>query len=445
MPFKEHLLAGTAFFMLCAFPAQAADFDEALKSVYEGNPQLQAEREALQATDEGVNQALSGFRPDVELSYQKGRERIRSNGPWTYGNTRVRQATIEQPIFRGGETVARYKQAKKNVKAGRADLHGVEQDVLLDAVTAYADVAERQDVLELSRSNVGVLGKQLGATQERFKVGELTRTDVAQAESRRSRAQADLRQAEGSLQTARATFERVVGRPPGDLSLPPPPQGLPGSLEEAREMALASHPDAVSARYQAKAAEYEVDARTGRLLPNVSLVGRVQRSESVSPFFSGDVDNDEVLLNVRIPIYQSGAEHSRVREAKNLANQARYTELDASNQVNETVRRAWEDYQTSIAVIQSTADAIRASESALEGVKQEQLYGVRTTLDVLDAEQELFSNRVAYVRAERGQTVNGYRLLSAIGRLTARDLGLHVKAYDPALHYDDVKYQLLGF
>jgi len=420
-------------------------FKDALEHAYNYNPALKAERENLAAIDEGVAQAISGFRPTALAGYDKGRQRRDSTGTtWNYQDTTVKSLDIDQPIFNGGETWANYKSAKERVKAGRAQLQNVEQQVLYDTVVAYTDVVEKQLVLKLSQNNVDVLKKQLDATNARFDAGELTRTDVSQSEARLAKAQADERQALGDLTTARVTFKRIIGyEPPDVLALPAIPGILPATLNEAVDWAQAANPGLIAARHIESAASYDINARAGAILPDVSLHGSMDRTDG-SSINGNRLDTDALTVNITIPLYQSGAEWSRLREARSLADRAKFTTLDTHDAVIENVTRSWQDYYTAKAVIISTDQAMHAAEVALEGVRQENEFGVRTILDVLDAEQEAFSSRVNLVKAERAEKVQAYLLLSAVGKLTAKDLGLDVSVYDPKEHYDSVKYQLLG-
>lgn len=421
-------------------------FKEALAHAYDTNPTLMAQREALKAVDENMAQAVSGFRPDLSVGYSRGRARNRTAGDWNMRNPDGKELVAVQPVFNGGESWASYKSAKERVKAGRAQLLDVEQQVLFSAVDAYSNVVEKQSVLKLSQNNVDVLARQRDAVQARFDAGTLTRTDVAQAEARLSQAQADERQALGDMAAAQAGFKRMIGfeSPSDELLMPPVPPGLPQSLQETVELAKTANPSLEAARFLEKAAASDVNVRASALLPDVDITGAMSRSNETSTLGSR-FDQDSLTLNVNIPLYQSGAEWSRIRQAKNIAKQAEYTTMDTHNSVVEMATRAWEDYNTAKAVIISTEEAIKAAEIALEGVKQENEFGVRTVLDVLDAEQELFSIRVNYVRAQRHEKLQAYRLLAAAGKLTPEILALHVNAYDSKEHYDTVKYQLLGF
>lgn len=419
---------------------------EAMAYVYEHHPQLMAEREKVKSIDESFAQAVSGFRPDVSADYGKGRERRSSNGaPWGYGDTETKGLTVTQPIFSGLDTVASMKSAKQRVKAARADLVALEQQLLFNVVVAYTAVVEAQSVLELTQNNVDVLDKQREATQLRFDVGELTRTDVSQSEARLAAAKADEQQAVGDLAIARADFERAVGYPPPEhVKMPQVPDAIPATLEEATTLARAASPVIEAARHREKAFASDINVQTGSLLPDVNLQGTMRRSEGGN-IFTSRYDTDAITLNVSIPLYQSGAEWSRLRQAKKVANQAKFSTMDTILAVQQDVTSAWQNYVTAQSVIVSTEAVIKASDTALEGVRVESDYGVRTVLDVLDAEQEFLNAKVNYVRATRNHKIQAYRLLASVGKLTAHELSLPVNLYEPKDHYNNIKYQLLGW
>lgn len=424
-----------------------SELKKALEYVYENNPQIKAQRESLKASDELVAQAISGFRPNVSANLSKGRSRSGSaTDTWDYDDTKSRSLTVEQPVFNGGKTIASLEASKEKVKAARAELASTEQQVLYNAIVAYTDVVEKKSVLELNQKNVDVLRQQLEATNARFKVGELTVTDVSQSTARLARAQADERQALGDLETARATFRRVVGYEATEkITMPEVPAGIPDTLENAKYSAQANSPILQAAKYNASAADSNIYVQGSSLLPNVSIQGSMSRSDGGG--FSGSLrnfDSDSIKLNVSIPIYQSGAEWSRLREARNLANQAKFQEIDTNEAVIENVSIAWQAYNTSKAVIVSNKAALEAAETALRGVRKENEFGVRTILDVLDAEQEAFSARVNLVKAVRAEKIQAFRLLAATGNLTGRNLGLETEVENPKEHYNSVKYQLLG-
>jgi TolC family type I secretion outer membrane protein len=315
--------------------------------------------------------------------------------------------------------------------------------VLSQAVTAYMDVWRDQAVLQLNINNERVLQRQLEATNDRFEVGEVTRTDVAQAESRLSSATADRIQAEGNLTTSRAVFQEVVGFAPGILDAPPPVGALPPSLEQTLVQARQANPAIVSATFAERAAQNQVRVVFGELLPTVSLSGELSHEED--QFTSGsESDQAAILAQVTVPLYQSGFVSSRVREAKQVANQRRLEVADIRRNVDQLAISSWQALGTARAQIDSFQSAVRATDIALDGVQQENLVGARTVLDVLDAEQEFLDARVNLVVAQRDEIVASYQVVSAIGRLTAADLQLPVDAYDPEADYEAVRDRWFG-
>jgi outer membrane protein len=444
---NKHLFVIAALLLLPSVGRADDDLVSALKAAYQNNPQILAERERQQATDEGVAQAISGFRPSAVYAYDKGRQRTSFGGATErYGDASTRRLSVEQPLFRGGQTIAEYQASKQLVKAGQARLNAVEQQVLFQVITAYMDTVQAQSILELARNNQEVLQKQLKASQERFDVGEVTRTDVAQSEARLSNANADTITAEGQLISAVAAFERVVGyKPENALEGPESMPEVPASLKEALGKALSQSPSLLEAMRSEKSSGYTVNSRIGALLPSVALVGSMTKQDGAGVQGNSKLDQDTVTLNFTVPLYQSGAEYSRVREAKATKRQRAQDTTNTRQAVEEDVTQSWEGLETAIATISAREDQIKAAEVALDGVKQEQEYGARTVLDVLDAEQELFQAKTNLVRAERNRVVAAYQLLLSQGDLTPKNLELDLAQYDPQENYDAIKWQPIGF
>lgn len=433
-----------AILLLGAAPAGAMTLEEALAAAYVGNPTLQAQRAALRATDEQVPQALSGWRPRVALNGSAGRVWSDSSisGDTTL-NSRQAGATLTQPLFRGFRTVKSVDAAENVVLSARSQLASVEQQILLNVAEVYSNVLRDQAVVDLSVNNEQVLRRQLGATQDRFEVGEITRTDVSQAESRVAGARASRITAEGQLMASRATFQRLVGVPPENLEPPAQLPPLPGTLEEAVARALEEQPDVVAAVYGARAAEDVVDVVRGELLPEVSLQASHNRGWDTQ-VRGQRADTSQIVANVAVPLYQSGAVYSRVREAKSTAGQRRIQVEQAQVAARERAIQAWENLVSARAEIESREAQVDAATTALDGVQREAQVGARTVLDVLDAEQELFIANVDRVGAQRTQRVAAFALLAATGGLTAENLGLPVEVYDPSVHYQAVRNKWFG-
>jgi outer membrane protein len=428
---------------------RAQSLEDALASAYANNPTLQARRAQLRAVDQGVPLAKSGWRPQISVSGETGWQRTsRDLGTGSFDSLTTNPSSvslnISQPVFTGFRTFAQVDQAENNVMAERANLVAVEQQVLLDAAIAYFNVVRDRAVVELNRNNEDVLSRQLEATQDRFRVGEITRTDVAQSEARLSGAYADTATAEASLESSAANFFRIVGLQPEQLSPPAAVPNLPGTLDEAVDRAMAANPQIQAAEFNWRAAQDEIRNQRGRLLPEVSLNG--------SYFYGweqGNLENSEqetlsASVNVTVPIYQGGGVYAQIRQAKHSAGQARLQLDEARTQVREQTQQAWEQMVATRASIQSLEDQINAAEIALEGVQREAQVGARTVLDVLDAEQELLNARVNLVRAQRDELVSGFNLLSAVGDMTADALGLPVVLYDPVANYEDTSGQWFG-
>ena len=422
---------------------------EALSTTYNSNPDLLASRALLRQTDESLAQAVSNWRPRITLSLEYNKVEldsypIRTTPSFFLLNGKFTTLQLVQPIFRGGKTIAETKTAQANIQAQRAALADTEQNVLLAAVTSYADLVQNIAIADARRNNVRVLIQQLDATRERFRVGELTITDVSQAEARLEGARADLVQAEAQIRIAEAAFQRTIGQKPGRLGEMPLIGGLPVSEEEAISLAMDMGPRAVTAQYRISAASYSVNNAVGDLLPQVNLVGVIQQQ------FDVQVPTDRyytygVRLQATVPIYQNGSEWSRIRQAKELVAQRR-NELDSARRTQaENVIRAWRQLDASRSRVTSFEAQVRANEVALNGVRQEALVGSRTTLDVLNAEQELLNSQVSLVQARRDTQVSYYGVLAGIGRLTARSMALPVEYYDEERYYNEVGSRWIGW
>lgn len=438
---------------VCVLGSEAASAQSLIQSMsnaYRNNPQLQGQRARQRATDEQVPQALSNWRPQVTITGQIGRatDEVRTPGsPTPVLNTdrtpRLAQVQVTQPIFRGGQTIAETSRAENNVLAGRAQLIGTEQTVLLDVVTSYINLLRDQAVRDLNANNVQVLQRQLAAARDRFRVGEITRTDVAQAEDRLAGARANLTQAEGNVATSRATFQRVVGLPPRNLTPVAMPRNLPASQQQAEQAALDA-PAVVAARYLESAALDDVRIIVGQLLPQISLQGTLTHSVDTGQTPGQERDTAQILAVLTMPLYSAGLIDSRVRAARQTAVQRRYELEDARRRAIEEAARAFQSLNTARARINALRTQIRAAEIALQGVEQEARVGSRTTLDVLDAEQNLLTANTNLVTTQRDQLLAAFQLMQSTGRLTAWNMELPVEVYDPTRYYRLVRNRWWG-
>ena len=418
--------------------------DVLIKS-YQTNPELKAQYESFQGTVEEVPQALAGALPSLNAAYSKGRRRTQSNGAsWSYSDSETKSLVATQPLFRGGSTYANTKAARREVDAALARFKQVEQSVLLQAVTAYMDVVEAKSVLELSEKNRAVLAEQKRAASQRFEVGEDTRTDVAQAESRLALAESEVIRSKGRLRSARAVYEEVVGEIPESFDIPKVSE-IEGSLDALKARALVNSPVVKEAESLMASADYIVDSNIGSLLPSVDIEASLSRQDGVGTFGTNEFDQDEIAITASMPIYSGGQNHSFIRQAKQAYQQQRFQLLDVRDQVRRQTVSAWEDLQTASATIKSNQLAVKSANIALKGARQEKQYGARTTLDVLDAERELFNAKVQVVRAKRDKVVASYSLLAILGELTANNMQLDVTVYDPEEYYSDKEYQFIGF
>ncbi|WP_334149558.1 TolC family outer membrane protein [Hyphomicrobium sp.] len=428
--------------------AQAETLNEALAAAYEYNPQLDAERARLRATDEEVTRARSGFRPvitggaDVNYNWTKSHTTTGS----IENELKPRGYSIDavQPIFSGFRTINSVNEQEANVRAARETLRAVEQSVLLQTVTSFMDVVRDQAIVRLRENNVNVLSRELRATEDRFAVGEVTRTDVAQAQARRAGAVSALDLAKANLKTSRAVYERVVGHAPGSLV---EPRGyerlLPRSLDEATNVGTHENPAVVNALYLEQAAKFGVDRIRGELLPSVQLEASYSDRYGIADSINQSEDVT-VTGRLTVPIYEGGEVYARVRQQKHI-HISRLQEIEqARSETEEIVVSAWSQLLAARAQIQSDQSQVDANTTALTGVREEERVGQRTLLDVLNAEVELLNSQVALVTTRRNLVVSSYSVLSAVGRLDAVNLGFTSIAYDPEAHYQEVRRKPWG-
>ena len=438
-------------------PALAQTMEAALGRAYSANPTLNAQRALVRATNENVPQALSGYRPRITASADIGASITESDVPFNAQKNGAPHSTtlsrlnprgaglqVDQNIFDSGKTRSTVSQAESQVLAARATLRNTEQNVLLDAATSYMNVLRDTAILNLNRNNVEVLEEQLRQTKDRFQVGEVTRTDVAQAEARLSSAQSQAILAESNLKTSIARYRQNVGAEPKQLAPGRPVENLlPKSLPAALNGALQGHPAIIAALHGVDAAELQVKVTEADLGPTVGVRGLVQQRYD-NQFFGDNRTSASAVATLTIPIYEGGQVYSRTRQAKETAGQRRI-EVDTSRDtVRAAVVSAWGAHDAAKAQITAAQAQVQAAETALAGVREEAKVGQRTTLDVLNAQQELVSARSTLVTAQRDRVVASYAVLSAIGKLSADTLKLKAERYDARKHYDQVKGLLWG-
>jgi outer membrane protein len=433
--------------------AHAQTLESALASAYSANPELNAQRAAVRATDESVPQALSGYRPRVSAQGDVGAQR--SDGVQTgsggglapfdvQSNPRGWSLSGVQTLYNGQRTANSVRQAEAAVLAARENLANTEQNVLLDSVTAYMDVLRDAAIADLRRRNVEVIEEQLRATRDRFNVGEVTRTDVAQAEARLAQAQSDMAVATATLTVSRANFRRVIGSEPARLSAASPVERLlPRTLDAAIDQGQAQHPAIRAAMFGFDVASLQVRVAEGALYPTVTLEGSFSQRWDAQRTGT-NTDNATVLTRLSVPIYQGGSEFSTIRQSKQTQGQRRLEVDVARDRVRAAGVQSWSQLVGARAQIEAAEAQVKAAEVALNGVREEARVGQRTTLDVLNAQQELVNARVALVTAQRNRVVASYSVLGAIGRLSARTLGVRVASYDPVENYQQVRDRWIG-
>ena len=446
------VLAGVAL-----HEAAADTLEGAIIQSYQNNPQLNAQRAAARVTDESVAVALGGYRPRLTATGSIAQQhldissRVPIPGPTPMvtrgdGALRIYGITATHTLYNGFQTGNRTRQAESQVFSARETLRNTEQTVLLSAVTAYMNLLRDAAILELQRSNVSVLEATLRQTRDRFSVGEVTRTDVAQSESRLAAGRSAMLGAESNYVTSKATYRQVIGVEAGKLTAAMPvdrfsPPTLPGALARG----TTEHPTITTATYNVDAAVFQVKIAEGALYPTVNLQGNIQKTlGSGTNFTTLSTGVASATVQLSVPIYAGGGEYATIRQAKETLGQRRLDLDTAREQVQSTVTQAWGQLQAAKAQIAATTAQVAAAEIALNGVREEARVGQRTTLDVLNAQQDLVNARVALVTAQRDRVVASYTVLSAVGSLSPQVLGLGITTYDPTVHYHQVRDSWFG-
>ena len=435
------LLAGVC---LVAAPAGAETLKEALTRAYNDNPTLAAARAQQRATDESVVIQRSAGLPSASASGTYS-ELIQQSTPSVVSPARIFNGGVDLtvPLYRGGAVRGGVLAAENRVEAGRADLRGTESAIFTQVVAAYMDVILNEALVGLASNNVDVLAINLEATSDRFEIGDLTRTDVAQSESRLALARGDLRSTRANLVAARENYIALVGHAPSDLQAPPPLPGLPTSPDMAVDVALESNPDLIAARERAQAAGFDIDVAGAGRLPTVSAFTSAGYQNFLGTLGTGANSGTDLTagVTISIPLFQGGRVAAQQRQATSQAQAALETAIATERSVIAQVRAAYSSWRAANAIIASSEAAVDAASLSLEGVRAENTVGNRTVLDILDAQQELLRAQVQLVTARRNAYVAGFSLLAAMGKAEARDLGLGDEGvlYDPIDNYERVE------
>lgn len=441
-------------FLFASDIAKAETLKEALTRTYATNPVLEGERRAYEAVLYAVPEAKAGYRPSVNVTalqeWTQSQNEINGNIPGFQENTDLstQAAAVEviQALFRGGRTIAAVGAAKALVKAQSQALASQEQAVLLEAISVFYQLQEAMAIEGLRRKNVAVLAEQLEATQARFDVGELTRTDVSQARSRLSRAQSDLIAAEGDVRQVIARYETVIGpydgREKGSdsavfSSKMLESMSLPQTVGQAIQIAVDRNPNILQANFLKQASEHDVDNVFGELLPELNAFGRFSKAYDPSINVS-EAEDTSFGVNFSMPLYEGGAVRARIQNNQKIVRQRDADIAAAKRSVRADVIDAWHEYVSSKAQLKAIDDQISAANVALEGVREESRVGSRTILDVLDAEEEYLNAQVSQISAKSQLAVSQFQLVAALGLLNAYYLELPVELYDFQKRYDDV-------
>jgi outer membrane protein len=436
-------------------PADAETMESALAKAYANNPQLNAQRAIVRQNDEGVSQAMSGYRPTVSATASVAEQYTNITGVippippglpngvsyMVKGYTSPTSLGVNgaQTLFNGERTANQVRKAESQVSAARETLRVMEESVLLGAATVYMDMSRDTANLDVQQNNIRVLQRTLKDTQNRFSAGQVTPTDVAQAEAQLAAGEASLYQAESTLMTTRANYRRIIGIEPANLAAASPVDRLaPNNLNAAIAVGTAENPSVTAALRGVDVAQLQVKIAEGALWPTLALQASVQQ-QSFSTILTPNLFLGTATLNLSVPIYQGGAEYSAIRLDKETVGQQRLNVDQVRDQTRANVVQAWGQLVAAKAEVEAAIRQNAASERALNGVRNEAQAGQRTTLDVLNAEQALVNARVALIVAQHDRVVASYALLSAVGRLSAQELRLPVPIYDPMVHYQQVR------
>ncbi|MCS3448018.1 MULTISPECIES: TolC family outer membrane protein [Bradyrhizobium] len=432
--------------LLTETAARAESLPEALVKAYQTNPQLNAERARQRATDENVPQALAGYRPQIIAGLSVGLQAVRDQLPGNVIQTATLKpwqigVTVTQTLFNGFKTANSVRVAELQVQSGREALRNVGQGLLLDAVTVYTNVLANQTLVEAQRANVAFLKETRAITERRLNAGDVTPTDTAQAEARLNRGLADLNAAEVNFAVSQATYAQVVGTAPSQLR---PAETvdrlLPRSREDAIALSLREHPAVTAAGFDVDVASTSIRVAESSLMPNVSVQGSVSRSRDTDTTLgSFGTDQASVIGQVTQPIYDGGTAASQTRQAKEVAAQSRLVLDKVRNQAKTAVVSAWVANEGAKIAVSASESEMKAAEVALAGVQKEAAGGQRTTVDVLNAQQDLITARARLIGAQRDRVIASYTLLSATGRLDVKTLNLKTPDYLPEVHYHQVR------
>ncbi|OYW21773.1 MAG: hypothetical protein B7Y98_10085 [Sphingomonas sp. 32-62-10] len=448
---KSRVMAGVALLALAA-PASAETLREAMAEAYKTNPTLAAQRANVRAIDETVPIARASGLPAVQLQSTYSENVVVSVSSFTAPSRLTNtQGSLTYPVYAGGSVKNSIAAANTRVEGGRASLRGTEADLFSSVVGAYMDVIRDEAIVGFNQQNVRVLDVNLRASKDRFEVGDLTRTDVAQSDARLALARSQLQSAEARLISSREAYVRLVGSAPGTLETPPPLPNLPSNPTAAVEIALADNPNLLAAKKARDATKYDIRVAKAARLPRVDAFVQGAYTNFLGTLGGGLIGvtfpqfdrTSQLGLRLTLPLYQGGGPAAQVRQAEARRSQSIEQLTEAERGVIAQVRSAFAVWQSSLEVIKSAEIAVEANQLALEGVKAENSVGNRTILEILNAEQELLNSRVTLVTAQRDAYVAGFALLAAMGHAEAKDLGLEVgPLYDPTVNFNRVHHKL---
>lgn len=453
----KHIKIALTLSCLISSSALATTLSEALISAYQTNPELNAARENMKATDEKMFQAISGFLPKISYStrkdYNKGdtlkdsrTDQTFKVDPWITTKAKQSAIRLDQNVFNGGRTVMAVQIAKCTIESGREELKSKEQNILLQTVQAYLNSIQNQQILEINKENVTFYELKLESVKQETEAGIKKRSDLAEAEAAKAMAYTKLSKASGDYEEALATYTKMVGIPAENLVIEKSLITIPANQVDFLRDTLKSNPDILNASFQKKAADINVYSNAAALLPSVDIGGAISKSwQSKSNTTLPYSNSKNIFISLTVPIYQQGVEYSATRAVSAQAASIKYSLKNAKATVTQNATQVWSRYSTALESVKSTEEAVKAATSALEGIQQGYDEGVNTLIDLLNTRENLYQYKVALTQAKLDLELNRYSIAALMGKLTAKDLALPTKIYNPVSNYDKIKYKLVGF
>jgi outer membrane protein len=446
-----------SFALLISSSALATSLSEALISAYQNNPDLIAERENLKKTDEKMSQAIANFLPTVKYSATKRYDKKDSHSsnsevekvsPWMKHKSKNSSLQIDQNVFSGGQSIMAVKMAKYTIEAGRTDLIKKEQEIFSNTIDAYFEVMKAKNILEINKNNYQSYAKKYDSIKEEVEAGVKRKTDLAQAQSSKSNAQTQLSIADSNYQSALANYFKITSIVANNINMNVGLGNLPKSQEELLQASLKENPALLNAQYLYKVAEINTLSNVAELLPKINIGGSIDKSwthtqgtDLVQPY----QNSKNTYIELNVPIYSQGLEYSNVRGSKADAESKKYNAKNTQAQIISDVTKEWTNYKAAQQSLISAEEAVKAGIISVDGMQQSYDEGVSSIGELIDSQEALFRYQITLETVKKDLQIARYNIIALMGKLTAKDLGLSTKIYNPVVNYDKVKLQIIGF